>query len=1015
MVAALLTTAVVGVAQVTTATVAGTVTDPSGAAIPGATVTITQEGTQAVTTKATNEAGDFQFDFVRTGTYTLAIEGEGFKRHQVNGLQLTSGQSIRNTYILEIGQVTETLVVEGVAVQLNTVSSEQAEALNGDSVQELPLARRNFAAVLGIGAGVNRSDGAVRLNGVGRYGTGYSVDGTDANANPEGRSSATFQVANYIDVLSVESVAEVNTVKGVLPAEYGAVLGGQINVMTKSGTNEFHGSVFENFQAENLNAADPWVGNGTKVPYTYNGFGGSAGGPIVRDKVFIFGAFEAYREARVQRIQSQVPTQFMRDQMLAAQPVYIEALRLVPLPNRPHNPTANAAQFEGIGSNKRQDNHADAKLDWRLNSNHNLAFSYSRGRPEYEDSTLTTVVDPSWTNFSETTSERFSVSYVTAGPTWASEARFGYNVNDVFNGNRAFVDIVDPRETVLFTRRHGRISTNLGFNTPGGQVIWLEGPTWTIGEKFSKQMGRHSIKFGGLYINHGGQRDNPETVVHTYAGLPDLLANIPSQINVSFGNGQYSATMWELGTFVQDDWRVAQNVTLNIGLRYDYNAHLVATPDEPGGPVLVNPDGLLDTNFNYGQIRPYDNPYESDGNNLGPRFGFAWDLGGRGKTVIRGGTGFLFSPLIIGGLYPSVGLKNAPKRVYFSRNDAVRYGLKFPMQNADYLDVALTQVETEGISNIFSIIHPQIQSPYTQSIMFGIQRQLTEGLVLETGYVGTRGTKFVMYRAANEVDRITGIRPNPNLRLNFYADNSQTMNYNAWQTSIRKRYNNGLSGSFHYTWSKAMSTNGAEIGAYFQGDNDSVYQDFWNTKAEWGPTPSDLRHNFAGEWMYELPTPARLSQGLAGQIFGGWTLAGIFSAQSGQPLHVTQSTSRYYQRPDYIGGEAIADDWEETGRYLNRSSFAQVPLSPASGAAIRPGTLARSVLRGPSQWNVDFSLGKTVLFGESMRMQIRGDFLNGLNHINPGNPVTAINNSNFGNIISVRGVRVIQLSGRFSW
>jgi hypothetical protein len=309
-------------AQVTTATIYGTVVDSSKARIPGVTVNLTQQETGTVTTKITTETGDFQFDFVRTGTYTISMELPGFKTYRETGIQLAAGQSLRQTYTLEVGQTSETVSVEATALLVNTVSAEQQQTFDMNTVTDLPLARRNFAGILSIGTGVQTAGGGssdgVRMNGVGRAGTGFAVDGTDSNGNLESRGAQNFGGASYVDTLSLEAISEVSVVKGVLQAEYGGVLGGQVNVLTRSGTNQFHGSLFENFQAENLNARDPFLT--TKPGFTYNQFGGALGGPIVTNRIFFFGAYEGYREARGRRLESTVPTKFLRDQLVAANP-----------------------------------------------------------------------------------------------------------------------------------------------------------------------------------------------------------------------------------------------------------------------------------------------------------------------------------------------------------------------------------------------------------------------------------------------------------------------------------------------------------------------------------------------------------------------------------------------------------------------------------------------------------------------------------------------------------------------
>jgi Carboxypeptidase regulatory-like domain len=1009
-------------AQVTTATVYGTVIDSSGARIPGVTVNLTQQETGAVTTKITTETGDFQFDFVRAGTYTISMELTGFKTYKESGIQLGAGQGVRRTYTLEVGQSSETVSVEASFQLLNTVSPEQQQTFDMNTVTDLPLARRNFSGILSIGTGVNTASGGssegVRMNGVGRAGTGFAVDGTDSNGNLESRGAQNFGGANYVDTLSLEAVSEVNVVKGVLQAEYGGVLGGQVNVLTRSGTNQFHGSLFENFQGAALNARDPFLT--TKPGFTYNQFGGSLGGPIRTNRIFFFGAYEGYRESRGRRLESTVPTKFLRDQLVAANPSYALSLQFLPLPNQPHNATGNTGLFVGAAKDYREDNHIDLKNDFKISSNSNLALTFTRGRPFQDATSITTAVDPTWTSPLQARNSRGTVSFVIGGASWTSESRYGTNWSNTDRLTCCFhlIDPVNPKEQFAYGRRLGRISTNLGFNTPASEIVILKGPTQVLSEKFSKQLGQHSFKFGGQYSTHCCQRANVEAVGWTYTGLPDLLANIPSNINVSFGQGEYSARLSEWGLFMQDDWRIHPRLTLNLGLRYDFFGHMIATPKDAARSFLVNPDGLNISNMTVGPIRPERKAYESDAVNFGPRFGFAYNVAGNSKTVVRGGMGVLFSPQIMAALWSGVHSLDAPRRVIFSRQDAIKYGLKYPMYNDDFRAVVARLIKDEGITQVFQVINPEIQNPYAFHYTLGVQHELASDLALETSFVGVSGRKFLMNRVPNEPDRITGNRPNPKLITNFYLDESQTSTYLSWQTSLRKRYSRNLSSSVHYTWGKALAYGGGgDIGAAYQGDNNTRVQDFYNIKTEKGPGAGDVTHNFVGEWVYDTPVLSSRSS-IVRQVLGTWQIGGVFSAATGEPLGITQATSLYHQRPDYVAGQdPINENWKDTPnrQYLNLQAFAQVPTVQVSGAAARPGSLGWGAVRGPGFWNINLSVGKNFPIREKVKLQLRADMFNALNKLNLSTITTSINSGTFGQARGTRGQRVIQLNGRLSF
>jgi outer membrane receptor protein involved in Fe transport len=990
--------------QVTTATFYGIVTDASGAAIPGATATLTNVETNQSQAKVTDNSGEFTFDYIRVGQYSIVIEAKGFKRFSATGFNLQAGQNVRRTFSMEVGNVTESVAVTAQTPLVNAVSSEQLETVSELRVSELPLSRRNFTGLLQLNTGVTQADGAMRLNGTGKSGTLYTVDGTPATADPESRTSSMRGNWNYINLLSVDAIQEVQVVKGVIPAEYGGALGGNVNVLTKSGTNTWHGGVFENFQAEDLNARLQFLGN--KPSATFNQFGGSVGGPIIRDRLFIFGTYEGYRESAARLVSGNVPTQQFRDTLIAAVPAYKPALDTLPLPNTAGDPTATTGFYQSAKALRSSDNHAVLKSDYHLTNSSNLAFTYTRGRP-YQ---LNPRLDVDNNQVYEGVQERGTASFVTGGPSWTADSRFGYSLNDMQRVDDFFLQGIP--ETEPFGGRSPQLSTALGFSTSAGELWLVEGPIWSIEQKFSRYTGPHSLKFGGRFVHNGGGRTNPESPAVTYNTMADLLANTPSRVQITFGNGLYNGNNWELGFFAQDDWRVNRKLVLNLGLRYDFFSKMVAKSRVEGSEYgFYNLDGLIDSQFHFGPQRSPDDPYNSDGwVNLGPRVGFSYDPTGGGNTVIRGGLSVMFSPFVGGMMKQAVGSRTVPFRSIFSKLEAEQAGLRFPI----YADQARAYLEGKNQPAIFSVFNPQIQNPYTVNVYLGVQHSLTSTIVLETAFVGNRGIKYPLHRVFNQVDRLSGVRPNLDLGEGYYVDNSQNTLYTSWQSSLRKRFAQGFTASAHYTWGKALATENGDIGGYYQGVADVRVQDFFNLRAERGPADGDITHYFAADAVYDLPTFAS-SPGLVRHTIGGWQASGIFTAATGQPLLILQGGARETSRPDYVGGNPITSDYQETLQYLNTAAFAKIPISSASGRTTRPGNLGSGAVRGPGFWNADFSLGKNFMFTEQTRLQIRMDAFNFLNHTNLTTFSTDINNARFGKFTNTRGARVIQLNARFSF
>lgn len=1006
-------------AQITTATLYGTVSDSSGAVVPGASVVFTHEQTGAAQSKTTSSTGEFAFDFLRVGSYSIRIEAAGFKTFVSPGIQLVAGQVDRRNFTLEVGSVSETVNVEANTQLVNTVSAEQRESVSSKEVAEVPLSRRNYTNLLSVGTGVTVSnagsgpghgnrDGGVRLNGLGRSATTFTVDGTDANGNSEGRAGALFTNFNYIDTMSIEAVQEVQIVKGIIPAEYGQALSGNVNLISKSGTNSFHGSLFENFQAENLNARNQFLSY--KAPVTFNQFGGSLGGPIKRDRIFFFGTYEGYRESSSPLVSGNVPTIKLRNEMLRAQPQYRTALEATPLPTEPHAADADVGFYQAARNARAHDNHGVLKGDFRLTENSNLALTYTRGRPYRLEPMIYITNDTEFHGWQE----RGTLSYVMGGAAWSSETRYGYNLQDLETFD-SFLYKGVPEETFL-GRRYAGISSNLGFSTPAGQIWTQYGPGWSLEQKIALHRGQHSFKFGGDYFHRTGGRVKINNPVISYLGKADLLADIPNTVNITFGPPFHNGDSFEFGVFVQDDWRITPRLVINFGVRYDFYSKMVARGMDPNsGAGFFNLDGLRDSNYTFGPFRDPENPYNNDGwVNLGPRLGFSYNPDGKGKTTIRGGFGVLFSPHMQGMLKQGVATRTVPFRTILSRAEASRYNLHYLTFNDDVRKVVEAESARTGKANVFAAFNPNLQNSYSVNLYFGVQRALTNSVVLESAFVGNRGIKFIMQRTFNQPDRVTGERPNPNVNQGYYVDNSQTTMYTSWQTSIRKRYSRSLSGAAHYTWGKGLSTAGGDIGAYYQGDQGERTQDFFNPRADRGPSSGDITHYFGADFVYDVPTVAAARR-LLGAVVNGWQVSGIALAASGEPLIITQASSLAHSRPDYIGGQAVLGNWRQTLQYLDQGVFRRVPLVPASGATIRPGNIGQGAIRGPGNVRLDLSLGKNFSMNERFRFQLRADAFNAMNRTNFVGLTTAVDNPRFGKFTSTRGARVIQLSARLNF
>jgi len=1003
--------------QANTATLHGTVTDPSGAAIPDANVTLTNEGTRAVVTQKSGTGGEFVFAFVPPGAYTLRIEAAGFKTLTAAGITLSAGQQARLTHTLELGQISESVSVEGAAALVNTVSSEQLKTFQPSEMRELPLQNRNFTRILILTPGAVPSTGSstgVNMNGIGTNGTQWSLDGTNASGNTGANSPGVYQAPNLVDIMSIEGIQEVSAVKGVIPAEYENAIGGQVNLISKSGTNEWHGSLFENHRNRALNARLQTLS--TKAALTFNQFGGSLGGPIKKDKIFIFGVYEGYREREGAFVQGNVPTDSLRAQLLAAVPDYKMTLDAYPSPNQPTAPNATVGLFAAAQASRRDDDHVDVKGDILFSPTSRLAVTFNHGTPLREIPSVFLNNDRSWTN----SLNRVSISQTISKARFVSETRFGYTRATQVRGDAFFSekDPNHPEEEFTGARSIPRFTTGFGIGGPTTEANRSGGPLFSLSQKFARSAGRHFLKFGGNYSYLIGTRNNPENPGLFYPTLDSMLRNAPASGTVTFGNGDFDMRTYGFGAFFQDDFRVMPKLTVNLGLRYDFYSNFRSVGKKGTAAAgLHNPSSLsMDGAFRAGAFMPVDKPFNHDPMNLGPRIGFAYNPDGEGKTAIRGGFGTMFTSNTAEiGWFATAIAPNIPSRQEIGPSHISRFNVRWPVFNADFLRQVQQLAQEAGASprNVFQIFNTDLQAPYTMQFSLDVQRQLTRSIVLNTGFVGTRGVKLILFRAGNRVDRMTGLRPNPNLSQPIYTDNSQSLSYYSWQSSLKKRFSSQFSLDVNYTWSKGLGTASGDFGAWFTGENsNTLNQEFFDLRSDYGPTSYDLTHIFTAASVYEVPVFLSWQNRTARTILGGWQLSGIFRANTGLPVTVTQSSSIPGQRGEFVGGGPVKfDNYRDTLQYLNPAVFRLIPVSSASGAPVRPGNVGRGSIREPGLWNLDFSLAKSfpIPLREAMRLQFRVDMFNALNHTNLSGLRTSRNDSFFGRLLGTRGSRLMQV------
>jgi outer membrane receptor protein involved in Fe transport len=1014
--------------QVLEATLYGIVQDTSGAILPGVTVTVTHQGTTLTRETVSDGRGEFTLPALPPGAYTIRIELSGFKTYENRGLSLSAGQTVRQTFQLEVGALAETVTVAESAPLIETATTASVQSL-GEEVREIPVSRRNLQNVILLGSGISSTDNAAgggrafRVNGVGDGGHAITVDGSSAQTNPENRGFGNYGGQNQIEILSVESVAEVQVAKGVLPAEYGGSIGGQVNMITRSGTNQFHGSLLHNFQSDAFASRDPFLPATTAKPeIKFNQFGGSLGGPILRNRVLFFATYEGYREESGVTVQGNVATPATRNRMLAALPFPETKLILdnMPQPNVPINDVIG--RYTDAKTLVRRDNTFLGKVDFEAGAGR-LSVTASRMRPFASVPRIQINNNQEYTNGSK----RLSTNYVLTRNSWVSESRFGWNRNTLDRFDAFWLAESPTRgpQADLYNVRK-RISTFSvsGFFSSGDtEILALTYDAYNLDQKVTRLAGAHTMKFGFRWAREIGFKSNPQTNRFTFANVDDLLANKASDFLLAMGNPPHRAWVDQFGGFIQDDWRVNDKFVLNLGLRYDYYpgfGYKSLDPDDPAEVNnLSNPTDIRKMDF--GAPRPLDKPIDDDKVNFAPRAGFAWTVDRAGVTVVRGGVGVFTTGHIMALFQNAVARPFTPIRQGWNRTEQEARGVGWPNTYAEDAE-RIVIGESAGKKNLYYMFETDMKSPETVQVTFDVQRQLGRLASVSAGYVHTSGKNLpILLNFANAYDRVTGARPNAGFNPGgWYVTSGQTMKYNAFEGNANLRRFHGLDLALHYTLSKGWSQQGANlVGNFNSSIGDTTYnntQDFFDPflDVDYSPLIGEVRHRVTGTTVYEIPW-LRDQRGVLAGVLGGWQLSSVLNFRSGEPLRITQASGIANSRPDYNGGNQIFDDWRDTLQYLDRSAYTLVPTSETTRATIRPGNQNSSQVRGPGRRRVDLTIAKAFQLRGTSQLQVRFESFNVFNWRQYNNPNTTVTSPTFGQITSVASTRTGQIGLRLTF
>jgi hypothetical protein len=968
--------------QINTATMVGSVLDGTGARIPAAAVKLTNIETQEAHEATTDPAGSYIFDRLPVGAYTLSVRAQGFKQFERKDVRLDATQRVKIDVVMEVGVVTESVTITGGAPLVSTQNTELGVVIGEDQVRNLPLNGRNFSQLIALEPGAVVSGGAVYFNGMSRDGMNISVDGTDA-ANPDRPSTSDFGGQTQQNILSVEFIEEFKTSKGVFSAELGRASSGGVNVITKSGTNSFHGSVYEFLRNDKLDARNFFAAK--KDQLRLNQFGATAGGPIVRNRAFFFLGWEGVREVRGRQVTGEVPNDSLRQRMLAANPAYAAILALLPLSNEPRPDPDRGFHRRSDAKSNREDT-AIARLDFNVTAKDRLFARYTILDAYSVVPGLSPINGTEYPT--QTRTGTFSWNRILT-PASINEFRAGVNKQDIPRATQAFV----PQQ----------IGSLSGFiSTPGQEVLHANGGSWTVLDNFGYNRGRHSLRAGFELRRFHYGRANYENPVYTVDTLADLLASRFTSARVTLGNDLRRLRESDWGFYVQDDFRVSSRLTVNLGLRYEYFS-----------PVSER-DGLL---FNvvsdpFGPFRKQGEPiWEKDLNNFGPRFGLAWDVQGNSKNVIRAGAGVFYSPNTYREVTAMVNPPDKPYTLQISNRDFPN--LRYPI-NVASLD--LKGFPGLATRNLFD---PLQRTTYSIQWSLDYQRELTRDLVATVGYVGNHGVKALTLHWLNEVNFATGSRPNPSTGRVSYQEHSGMSNYDALQLSLKKRFAQTYMFNLHYTFGKALELGGIDN---MTASGVSNVQDHRNIRQSRGRQIVDIRHNLSLDHSWDIPferwfgATSPVMRGIA----GGWQLFGILSLRTGTPFVIQSGRDNYglgssaAQRPDLVAGAPVyLDGYRESSlhQYINRQAFAD----PCDVRGLRRpcgifGNLGGFLLDNPGSVFYDLSVFKNIKLGERRALQFRTELFNIFNHTNFSGPGSTLTGATFGQITAAGRSRELQFA-----
>jgi hypothetical protein len=1006
-------------AQNVNGTVSGSVVDPQGAALPGVAVSVKNIANGSLRHVTTNGDGKYSVLSLAAADYQVSVQATGFANSLTN-ISLTVGQDLVVDVKLAVASAEAQVLIESTAGGLQQESAELSGVIERKQILELPLNGRSYGQLALLEPGVVATTN--RRGGVGRHGLEIHINGAGSRANSfllDGASAVDAYnngVGNAVgNFLGVDAVQEFRVLSNSYSAQYGGASGGVISIVTKSGTNDLHGTGFEFLRNDNLDARNFY--DPAKEPeFKRNQFGFAVGGPIMKDRTFFFGTIEWLRESLGQTIVTTVPSLSARQGTVNPTVVpYLNAL--FPLPNG-RDFGGGLAQFSFPFSQKTDETFWQARIDHRLSEN-NTFF----GRYTYDGALRN--VPTSFPILSEAVSSRNQ--YLTLedthviNPTLVNTARFSF-VRTRLADLPKLESPVSPDLSFIPGRNLGTFFIGGMPNFGGLSIVKTPQNVFSASDDMNWAKGSHSLQWGALVVRQQLNlfQDRLSTGQYTFPSVQQFLAGRPSQLLIGAQSGSGEPILDHyvrntlFGAYVQDAFKIRRNLTLNLGLRLEFST----VPIDKYGYTVSVPDPLRDKTTTVGPM------FRNHKQNWAPRVGIAWDPSGDGKTVVRGGFGIFYDINPIPFFVTSGITSNPP------------FNLTVTVTNPTFPHPNLTGGLAD--SSLFPLVN-NWETPQTLQYNLALERQLWANTIATVAYAGSRGRNLLRngdmnlatpqilpdgqpFFAANLPRR------NPNFGSIDLKRTDGDSWYNALQLKSRSRIGSAFQLQASYTFSRSIDNTSGSVFTDALGSIPIVWDPSF-PNLDRGLSDFHRKHNFVGNFTWELPF-GRGQDGFAGAAFGGWNMSGILTMQSGNPFTpgIQSNWSRNQNRRPGIDRPSVGPGCTAENMILggpDQYFDPQCLVLPPIGTF---GNLGRNALIGPGLSTVDLSVHKGFRIkplGEGGKLQLQADFFNVLNKANFNLParvvfagVTPTENrvSTAGRISSTTtSARQIQLGLRLSW